>query len=504
MVRFRAWSVVFILLCALAGVTAPLGADPGKAVGLCSANPDHWQCQLTTTTAPTSTSTETTVVETTTTTGSTTTSESTTTTEATTTTVEATTTTTPTTTSAPTTTVTTAPTTTTTLPPTTTTTPATTTTVAPTTTTTVVTTGCAGVQVAAGSNLVTVANAHSAGATYCLAAGTYNVGASIPVQSGDRWVGALSAGNVRRSILTGHGTTKYLVQDPSNNVLIQNFIIERFVNDTQQGVNRGAQTAWTWSNLEVRENLGHGIHTHDNSRVVNSYIHHNHQMGLGGGGDNVLIENNEIAYNNWLAENAPGWEGGGTKWVHAANLIVRGNFSHHNCGNGLWVDGTGNTNFLFENNRAEDNWATGIFAEISNGPGIIRNNTVRRNNFGFGGGVCAATQGGGNGGIRVNDSRNVEVHGNVVVGNEGGISATDANRGAQDPNLIGLNVHHNTITWNVGWTGVQDTAAGCCGDPIAAVANNRFRDNTYNVSGSGTYRWGGTKTAAQWAALGNT
>lgn len=397
--------------------------------------------------------------------------------------------------------------------PTTTTEAPTTTTAAPTTTTTAPTTttsppaACNGVQVAAGANLVTVANAHPAGTTFCLAAGTYQVTAEIPFQSGDEWIGALGSGGQRLSILTGGGTTQYLVKATSDNVLLRNVIAERFNNALQQGINTGAQTFWTFDNVEVRFNTAHGIHTHNNSKVINSYIHHNGQMGLGGNGDNVLIENNEIAFNNPDANTAPGWEGGGTKWVHAANLVVRGNYSHHNCGNGLWVDGTGNTNFLFEDNISEDNWATGIFAEISNGPGVIRNNEVRRNTFGqfTATPACPATGGAGNGGIRVNDSRDVEVYGNIVEDNDGGISSTDADRGANDPNVTGLYVHDNTVRWSSGFHGLQDTASTCCGTPFTAAANNRYENNDYVYGGSDPtpFEWAGDKTFAQWQAAGH-
>jgi parallel beta-helix repeat protein len=44
--------------------------------------------------------------------------------------------------------------------------------------------------------------------------------------------------------------------------------------------------------------------------------------------------NNEIAYNNTVFGD-PFWGAGGSKWVYANGLIVRGNFSHHNIGPGL-------------------------------------------------------------------------------------------------------------------------------------------------------------------------
>lgn len=393
-------------------------------------------------------------------------------------------------------------TTTTTLPTTTTTTVPPTTTVTttpPTTTTAAPASICTGVQVLAGSNLVTVANAHSPGSTFCLAAGIFNLGASIPIQSGDKWVGALGPGGERLSIVTGNGTTAYLVTAPSSNVVLANVIVERFANASQQGVNTGAQTQWIFDNVEVRENAAFGLHSHNGTTIRNSYIHHNHQMGLGGSGDNVLIENNEIAFNNYLGETKPGFEAGGTKWVNTVNLTIRGNFSHHNCGNGLWVDG-GGVNVLIEDNVAEDNWAAGIFSELNPGPVVIRNNVANRNSFGDAGTACDYPGGAGQGGIRVNASVDVEVYGNVLADNDGGISSVDDHR---SPDVINLYVHDNEVTWSVGRNGIQDTATGS-GEPFSATANNRFRNNTYHYEGidSAPFQWAGNKTWAQWQAAG--
>ena len=84
-----------------------------------------------------------------------------------------------------------------------------------------------------------------------------------------------------------------------------------------------------------------------------NYIHHNGQLGLAAAGNGIIVEDNEIAYNNthgfsyW-------WEAGGTKFVRTENLIVRRNHSHHNIGPGLWTDGN-NLNTLYEHNRVTDN-----------------------------------------------------------------------------------------------------------------------------------------------------
>ena len=71
------------------------------------------------------------------------------------------------------------------------------------------------------------------------------------------------------------------------------------------------------------------------------------------------------------------WAAGGSKWVHTTNLIVRGNFSHHNDGPGLWTD-INNIYSRYENNVVEDHRRGGIFHEISY-DAVMRTNTLRRN-----------------------------------------------------------------------------------------------------------------------------
>src|SRR5262249_15869403 len=60
----------------------------------------------------------------------------------------------------------------------------------------------------------------------------------------------------------------------------------------------GGRTGWTVSGNEVRWNHSEGIRVGTAGHVQGNNVHHNGQMGIAGFGDNLLIENNEIAYNN--------------------------------------------------------------------------------------------------------------------------------------------------------------------------------------------------------------
>lgn len=364
---------------------------------------------------------------------------------------------------------------------------------------------CSGTNVAAGSDLVSVANNNPAGTTFCLAAGTFAIGSSLPIQTGDKWVGALDGNGQRLSIITGNNTTSYFVTATSSGATLRNMVIEKFNNPAQQGVNSGAQTSYLVENVELRYNGGHGWHTHDDTIVRNSFIHHNLQAGLGGQGDRVLVENNEISYNNYLGKYDWGWEAGGSKWVQAVNLTVRGNFSHHNCGPGLWTDSPGNQNVIYENNRLEDNHGPGIMHEIS-GSAIIRNNTLKNNAWGDSSGLCSQPNiaSGYRGGILISESHPVEVYGNTLYGNDGGIIAIDNERGSGNY-VANLYVHDNDITIT---RSSSDVASGCYdyGSTYNCYANNnRWENNKYHVGTylSSPFWWqGSAKTWSQWRSYG--
>jgi hypothetical protein len=84
---------------------------------------------------------------------------------------------------------------------------------------------------------------------------------------------------------------------------------------------------------------------------------------LTGTGSDILIQGNEIAYNNTLGFDF-GWEAGGTKFSNTTNLIVQGNYVHDNKGPGLALDYQ-SYNWLIQGNRTGGNYVAGILDEIS-------------------------------------------------------------------------------------------------------------------------------------------
>jgi hypothetical protein len=334
-------------------------------------------------------------------------------------------------------------------------------------------------------------------------------------------LGELSSGE----FFWNSGTNKiYLVDDPSGRKLevsvaregisggagveIRNLTVEKFGSSRTGAI--VASTGWLISGVEARLNHGLGVRMGPGTIVRDSFIHHNGELGVAGGqadcagaAEGILLENSELSYNNLAGYNW-GFEAGATKWVNTDGLIIRNNYVHDNYGNGLWTDGF-NINTLYEGNVVEDNYGAGILRELGYSA-VIRNNLVTGNGFQhpLPGDVWGA-------GIFIAEARDVEVYGNTVEGNAGGITAVQQNR-IGDQCGIGLNnevanlfVHDNTI--------VQDTglAAGLrvsIPDPSYYTSkNNRWTNNDYSlgnaVNGLHFYwvnakiKWGAWQAAGQ-------
>jgi hypothetical protein len=305
---------------------------------------------------------------------------------------------------------------------------------------------------------------------------------------------------------TGHRVETSVTTDAfeatGNNVTISNLTIEKYANLAQFGaIQTDGVSGWVISGNEVRWNHGLGIRVSTGAKVTGNNVHHNGQLGIGGGGTNVLVEGNQIAYNN-AAGFDYGWEAGGTKFAGTTGLILRNNNAHHNNGPGLWLD-IDNINYLIEGNTTEDNYATiaaaapGIFIEISYG-GVIRNNIARRNGRGFdtwlwGAGILVAASGGDG----------LEITGNTIEDNVHGITLIQQQRGsgAYGTYLVqNVYVHDNTIRMSSGMTGgAQDTGDGS----IFTSRNNRFVHNTYYLAGGGHFAWmNGERSDVEWRGYG--
>ncbi len=288
-----------------------------------------------------------------------------------------------------------------------------------------------------------------------------------------------------RSVVTS--VTAQAFHSDSDNVVIKNLLIEYYASPAQHGVIDSRRTNagpfgsnWIVENNEVRRNHGVAIMLTNGSRATNNYTHNNGQQGIGGEGWGLVIEYNEIAYNNF-AHFELDWQGGGTKFMYTDGLVLRGNYAHHNFGPGLWSD-IDNINTTYDGNTASWNYREGIAHEISYAA-VIKNNTVEGNGFDDPRGWIWGS------GIQVSGSRDVQIYNNTVINNQHGIALIQQNRGYGAHGAYEVrntSVHDNYITVWDGFTGmVQDI-----GDSGTYYRNNTFYNNTYNGStDERRFRW---------------
>jgi parallel beta-helix repeat protein len=274
---------------------------------------------------------------------------------------------------------------------------------------------------------------------------------------------------------------------PASNVTIQYLTIEKYAVPAQFGAigDQYPGPNWTIQNNEIRWNHGVGINLGSGSQALNNYIHHNGQKGIGGDGANMLVQGNDISFNNWAGFD-PTWEAGGGKFAQMSMLTLRGNSVHDNAGPGLWCD-VDCIGVLIENNTVVNNsGGAGIQYEISY-MGTIRNNVVRGNFDGTSGWLWGSQ-------ILIQNSRDTAVYGNTVEvidkGNGIGIIQQDRGTGAYGPRIAANNyVYSNSITHRMSPQGANGEVADYNSQSLLATQNNVFDYNSYHVTDPSALHW---------------
>ncbi len=284
----------------------------------------------------------------------------------------------------------------------------------------------------------------------------------------------------------------------ANDVTIQNLTVERYAAPATSGAvgEYAAGSNWTLTNIVGRYNHGGAAMVGDHSTVTNSYFHHNGQKGLGGHGSNLLIQNNEFAYNNydWFGYS---WESGGMKFGHLKNAEILDNYSHDNNGAGLWDD-TYCINVHYKGNRVENNAGAGIQHEIGYAATIEDNTLIRNGN--------PPRISMWNGQVSVQNSSNTIVRGNkVVVAADYGSGLVIVNQQRATTDLYGPTVGtYDTIENNdITFEGTNG-AGGLMG--IGSTGTNNVIDyNTYHINpalNKHHFEAFGVKTFAQFQEAG--
>src|SRR6185437_2354302 len=242
----------------------------------------------------------------------------------------------------------------------------------------------------------------------------------------------------------------------ATNVVLSNLEIRNYNVSYQQSaiMTNSSSTGWMLQNLQVHDNGnssgGAGVSLGPSWTVSGGRYYNNRQKGLGDAlGAGAVVDGAEIDHNNFTndaytaATVSCGNDAGGFKWV-SDNVTVRNSKIHDNACVGLWMDYNAH-NGTITNNQVYNNWAEGIFVEISHTANISGNYTWG-NGFRSFRGSCANIWMYG-GGITITSSDNVTVANNSATGNCNGITATQENRPDGNPGLLqNISVHNNTVS----------------------------------------------------------
>ncbi|MFF7475792.1 right-handed parallel beta-helix repeat-containing protein [Streptomyces sp. NPDC008092] len=206
--------------------------------------------------------------------------------------------------------------------------------------------------------------------------------AQVIPKKGDRYLGAPGA------VLDGGKKNQYAFTGTAPDVTIRYLTVQHFVAPQNEGVvNHDSADGWVIEHATIQDNSGAGLMAGARQRVRFSCLRDNGQYGMnaykgGGGIRDLVVEGNEIVGNNtddWERRQQGCGCTGGIKFWAVDGADIRGNWVHDNRGAGLWAD-TDNNDFLIENNVLDSNDGAALIYETSYNA-VIRNNTVRRNNW---------------------------------------------------------------------------------------------------------------------------
>jgi hypothetical protein len=301
-----------------------------------------------------------------------------------------------------------------------------------------------GVAIGTGDTAQSVVNAHGAGTTYIVKAGTHQRNFSVQPKSGDTFCGEPGA------VLDGGRSLRTAFFGRATNVTLDSITVQQYATGRQGGAIHPdkAASGWVVRNVSALRNYWAGLMAADGMKILGGSYSDNDQLGIGGNaatgvvldgldGDPATFDGPELARNHILHASCD-YEAGGMKW-DAGQVTIRNAYVHDNDCRGLWADMNAH-DALIEHNLVESNRAEGVLYEISQ-DAVIRNNRVYSNGARAAGWYW-------DGGITVASSFNVEVYGNRLSGNYNGITGTQQDRSDSTPPAHLLNnyqVHNNLI-----------------------------------------------------------
>jgi parallel beta-helix repeat protein len=350
---------------------------------------------------------------------------------------------------------------------------------APTTTQPVASCASGGVAISTGDNAQQVVDAHGAGTTYVVKAGTHLRNFSVRPKSGDRFCGEPGA------VLDGGRSLQRAFAGSATAVTLDSITVRDYAPGWQGAAIQPDRHAngWLLRNVSSLHNGWGGLLLADGMRILGGHFNDNDQEGIGGNeatgmvldgldGDPATFDGPELARNHHLHASCD-WGSAGMKWDFG-QITIRNAYVHDNDCKGLWAD-INVHDALIERNLIEDNGHEGIYYEISRGA-VIRNNRVYGNGLGGNGWYWA-------GGITAASSSDVEVYGNRLSGNFNGITGTQQDRPDSTPPehlLDQYRVHDNLICAT---TSLHPTGAVADNDANLSARDITFTGNTIQSTG---------------------
>lgn len=369
----------------------------------------------------------------------------------------------------------------------------------------------ASVKIPAGTNTwQAVINAHPAGTLFGVTAGSHLFTSKVTPRAGDRFVGQTATGGVPTSLVKGNwnqtsagtGITDLFNTYPANVQLLR-LDISLFAPARSQAAIAQTGPGWVVYNCYLHHNKSAAIKIGSAAKLIGGKVYRNGQAGFfqyggysgvpvanGGIVDGVeVFENNFWKWHNWRDE------AGAMKFIgQAINMVVRNCHFHNNEGPGIWYDSCGGGGII-ENNITENNVGPGIFYEISK-RGIIRNNVVRNN--GDSGDIYIASSRGDSAAAPIVVEDNEVFSGNTHAG----IWLSDD--AARPVRLAYVTTRRNKVhrTIKAGVTNATCGVFGTAGANGTTAPGIAFADNEYWVVPGVIWQYGGSKSWAQWKALG--
>ncbi|MEW2033615.1 right-handed parallel beta-helix repeat-containing protein [Streptomyces roseifaciens] len=222
--------------------------------------------------------------------------------------------------------------------------------------------------------------------TFWLRPGTHKLDpdrySQVIPKEGNSYLGAPGA------VLDGRKTNQYAFGGTAGDVTIRHLTVQGFVAPNNEGVvNHDMADGWVIEHAAIQYNSGAGLMAGARQQLRASCLRGNGQYGMNAykTGDSIrglVIEGNEVVGNNtddWERQRPGCGCTGGIKFWAVDGADVRGNWVHDNRGVGLWADNN-NNDFRIEDNVLEANDGAALMYETSYNA-VIRNNTIRRNNW---------------------------------------------------------------------------------------------------------------------------